>query len=497
MNKFALAIALSLFALITSTPARALDILDSVSETGKQIMDRWLPSQDKPSKAAPQDLPPKWRGAYIYDAIFDAQVFIAQLGSATKPAIFLVHGLGQNGAKDWLKVTASLEADYHIFLVDLPGFGYSDKPAKKLSPTAYAQLLQRLKQQLIPNQTSVIVGHSMGGAVALRFSDLYPQEVSQLVLVDAAGILQRTAFVKHSADSQVDVDLDALPNSLLGYAVNAQDFGSSLIEKLLKIPDPTALLTNSDRAWGLALVKTPNINAALALAEENFSRAVLTPRVKTSIIWGEKDPVAPLRTGQVLAHALTGDRVHIIEGAQHVPMLSHPAEFNALLKTVLQQPPPEIIKKPAEEKTLATAECINEAGTIISGNYRLITVKRCKGLRITDAVAQSIIIEDSLVTMQNVRVTAEQGSALQVRDSVIQATNIEFSGEPTIDSTHSRLDFAGAQLAAGQQLLKSRGKSRVIMSVSEGVLTGERGYLHGDYQLQDQRLEDIAWRTKR
>jgi hypothetical protein len=112
--------------------------------------------------------------------------------------------------------------------------------------------------------------------------------------VDAAGILQRTAFVKHSADGQVDVDLDRLPNSLIGYAANLQDLGSALIEKLLTIPDPTSLLTHSDKAWGITLAKTPNLNAALALAEEDFSQAVHATRLKTSIICrGAHQPARP------------------------------------------------------------------------------------------------------------------------------------------------------------------------------------------------------------
>lgn len=303
--------------------AWAGDLLDSANAAGKQFLERWrTPATAQTPKPARQGLPAHWRGAFLFDAAFDCDVFVAEIGDASKPAVLLVHGLGQNGSKDWLNVVPALERNYRIVLLDLPGFGYSDKPAKKLSPTAYAQLLHRVKERFAPDQAIAVVGHSMGGAVTLRYADLYPEDLAQMVLVDAAGILQRTAFVKHSADGQVDMDLDGMPNSLIGYAANLQDLGSALIEKLLTIPDPTALLSRSDKAWGYSLVKTPNLNAALALAEEDFSRAVHSVKIKTSIIWGEKDPVAPLRTGQVLARALSGDQISVIAGAEHVPMVS-------------------------------------------------------------------------------------------------------------------------------------------------------------------------------
>lgn len=493
MNLYAQGVLLAAMVVWLATPVCASDLLDSAGAASKQLLDRWrAPASPKPPKPAPQDMPADWRGAYIYDEAFDCDVFVADLGAPGQPTLMLVHGLGQNGSKDWLKVIPALKAHYRIVLVDLPGFGYSDKPPKKLSPTTYAQLLHRIKQHLAPHQTIAVVGHSMGGAVTLRYADLYPRDVAQMVLVDVAGILQRTAFVKHSADGQVDVELDGLPNSLIGYAANLQDFGSALIEKLLTIPDPTSLLTRSEKAWGYSLVKTPNLNAALALAEEDFSRAVHSVGIKTAIIWGEKDPVAPLRTGQVLARALSGDQMTVIAGAEHVPMNSHPVEFNqALLAALTSTAAP--ISPPVSLPTLtASAECTHAVGNVISGYYRLISIKGCKQVSIVDAVAERVVIEDSLVSLNNLRVEAPQGAALSLRDSVIIGTNVQLSGEAAIEATHSRVDLAGARLSGQRLLMRSKGKSRVIMSVSEGVLSGTPRYLHGDFRLQDQRLEDLA-----
>jgi hypothetical protein len=84
---------------------------------------------------------------------------------------------------------------------------------------------------------------------------------------------------------------------------------------------------------------------------------------------------------------------------------------------------------------------------VISGYYRLISIKGCKQVNIVDAVAERVVIEDSLVSLHNLRVEAPQGAALSLRDSVIIGTNVQLSGEAALEATHSRVDLAGARLS--------------------------------------------------
>lgn len=174
-------------------------------------------------------------------------------------------------------------------------------------------------------------------------------------------------------------------------------------------------------------------------------------------------------------------------------MQSHSGQFNVALLAALASPA-QPVAAPAPLPASSSADCTNAVGTVISGYQRVITIKRCKGVSIVDAVAEQILIEDSLVSLHNVQVRAPQGAALSARDSVLVGTNVQLSGERAIDASHCRLDLAGASLSAERQILLSRGKSRVIMSVSEAKLAGVRQFLHGDYRLQDQRLEDVAGR---
>jgi pimeloyl-ACP methyl ester carboxylesterase len=476
---------------LLSTTLQAADVWSQIQEAGSQTLREWFPAEAEPEKKLPTEFPKDWRLSYFRDDFFDEPILVAEVGMATKPKLILVHGLGQNGMKDWLKVVPSLQADYHIVLLDLPGFSYSGQPAKKLSPTHYAQLLHRLKKTKFAQAKIAAVGHSMGGAVVLRYAELYPDDLAQIILVDAAGILQRTAFVKHSAESQVDFDINALPNPLLGYAVNAKDLGNSLIERLIKFPDPTSILRRSDKAWGAALAKTPNINAALALMEENYSAALFHLNVKTQIIWGAQDAVAPLRTGQVLAHHLSAGAIDIIAESGHTPMVTHANQFNALLIARLKQ---QELAKPTEINTtfMPSYNCQNQAGTEVTGRYGKVTINNCKGITLKNLQADQIVVENSLVTLQNVKINAPGDTAFIGKDSVVLGTNSEFHGKYAMEIRHCRMDLAGTQLQGSHALLIGNGKNRIVMSVSRGQLDGKAAYLHGDFVLENQRLEDVS-----
>lgn len=224
----------------------------------------------------------------------------------------MVNGLGQNGLRDWLPIVPELEKHYRVIMIDLPGFANSPRPKIKLSPTYYADLLHFVRPYF-SNKPISVIGHSMGDAVTLRYAQRHSADIDQIALIDAAGILQRTAFVKHSATDRIPVNPDFVPNALLTYAVGLQDFSNNLIEKMLHLSDPTSLLGKSEIAWGTTLQSYPNINAALSLSEEDFSAATFEQTKPVAILWGSKDLVAPPRTGQLLAANLTNSELKIIE----------------------------------------------------------------------------------------------------------------------------------------------------------------------------------------
>lgn len=431
--------------------------------------------------AADHKLPAHWRSYWLNEPEFGTRMFLADTGAMTAPVIFMVHGLGQNGLRDWLPLVPELEKHYRVILIDLPGFANSPSPKAKLSPTRYANLLHMIKP-LFSNNPIHVVGHSMGGAVTLRYAQRYPEDIAQIALIDAAGILQRTAFVKHSATDRIPLNPDSIPNALLSYAIGIQDFSNNLIEKMLRLPDPTSVLGKSEIAWGTALQSYPNINAALSLTEEDFSSGIFEQRKPVSILWGEKDLVAPSRTGQMLHANLVNSRLYLIAEAGHVPMASHPQEVTQwLLQSLGKHIHPTPIPATKNTTTPKNYDCHNTSGETLRGQYARITLRECTGILLDGITADELIVTDSVLEINDSHFTNGTRS-LTINDSVVMMTAGTIAGEVGLDK--ARIDFAGVSLGKPTPFTVKQ-KSRLVLSVSRA---GNKRYLH-----QDLTLENAVW----
>ncbi|MBV9544029.1 MAG: alpha/beta fold hydrolase, partial [Chloroflexi bacterium] len=102
------------------------------------------------------------------------------------PALVLVHGLGLSHLT-WAAATDALAEHFTVYTLDLPGFGYSDKPADYASARQAAAFVDRFLEALGVERATVI-GHSMGGAVAMWLAAEHPTRIERVVLVNATEI---------------------------------------------------------------------------------------------------------------------------------------------------------------------------------------------------------------------------------------------------------------------------------------------------------------------
>ena len=426
-----------------------------------------------PTNSTAHKLPEHWRSYWLDEPEFNSRIFVADTGKISAPVVMLVHGLGQNGLRDWLPIVPALEKEYRVVLLDLPGFANSPTPIAKLSPARYSHLLHFVKTRF-STKPITIVGHSMGAAVTLDYAHQYPDDINQIGLIDAAGILQRTAFVKHSATDRIPLNTERLPNQLLSYVFGLQDVGNSIIEKMLRLPDPTTLLNKSELAWGMTLQKYPNVNAALSLVEENFSAAIFEQKAPVFILWGGKDLIAPVRTGQLLFANLANSELKIIDDAAHVPMISHPHEVSQwLLSKFNTQPSRRYISK--QVTTTQNYQCKNSAGEIVRGQYAKISLDECTGVLLDGVVANELVITDSLVEIQNSHFV---GASMSINNSVVMMTGSSVNGIALLNA--ARVDMAGVTFTHDKPF-KVTAKSRLVLSVNRA---GNR-YLHSDIQLEN------------
>ncbi len=99
--------------------------------------------------------------------------------------IILIHGLGSN-AKGWIKNIFELSKNNRVIALDLPGYGKSQKGYFQYSMDFYAEIIKQLSEQVSYKSLS-LVGHSMGGQIAMVTALNYPKIVDKLVLISSAG----------------------------------------------------------------------------------------------------------------------------------------------------------------------------------------------------------------------------------------------------------------------------------------------------------------------
>lgn len=425
------------------------------------------------------------------EPVFNGSLHLVEAGRDNPQSIVLVHGLGYRGALDWAEVIPRLASEYHVIAIDLPGFGGSDIQTVQYAPEKYARLVSWVAGQFA-HGPAIVIGHSMGGAVSLRFAHDYPRQLSKLVIVDAAGILQRTVFVQYLAKVPVSYEwlepyqetipgLDRLIRKLAG---KADRLTRSLLVTMDRLPDVPQLLMSSGLAQKYLYKDRSTMNAALGLVYEDFSGIVRKIGTPTHVIWGEDDGVAPLRTGTLLAGLMPNAELHVVPAAGHVPMTDNFDQFMAMLTNSLENEPlagqaqARLEWAANELKATETVQCEGQNGRVYTGHFKNIRLLNCHGIVFSDLVAESIELAGSGAVLENVRLVSP-GTALTANNSVVVATLLQVEAKTGIAAERSYLDLAGATFATSGQLVDIREGSTFYFSLSEHLHGGRTDVLHG------------------
>ncbi|EUA09234.1 dienelactone hydrolase family protein [Mycobacterium kansasii 732] len=248
------------------------------------------------------------------------------------PAILLVHGIGDNSTT-WTGIHAKLAQRFTVIAPDLLGHGKSDKPRADYSVAAYANGMRDLLSVLDIERVTVI-GHSLGGGVAMQFAYQFPQLVDRLILVGAGGVTKDVNVVFRLASLPMGAEALALlrlpmvrptvqvVGRALGLAIGSTALGRDLpnvLRILDDLPEPTAssAFTRTLRAvvdWRGQIVTM-------------LDRCYLTQAIPVQIIWGSRDVVVPVRHARLAHAAMPGSHLEIFEGSGHFPFHDDPARF--------------------------------------------------------------------------------------------------------------------------------------------------------------------------
>ncbi|WP_137724778.1 alpha/beta fold hydrolase [Prescottella subtropica] len=265
------------------------------------------------------------------------------------PAILLLHGIGDNSST-WSEIIPHLAKSHTVIAPDLLGHGRSDKPRADYSVAAYANGVRDLLS-VLGVDTVTVVGHSLGGGVAMQFAYQFPHMVDRLVLVSSGGVTKDVhpllRLVSVPVVNEV-LKLLRIPGAMtavraVGAAV-ARVHGSplrpgamlhdtpDLVRVLGGLPDPTAY-----EAYLRTLRSVVDWRGQVVTM---LDRCYLTENLPVQLIWGAQDSVIPAAHAHLAHSAMPGSRIEIFEDAGHFPFRDDPIRFLRVLEDFLTSTAP-------------------------------------------------------------------------------------------------------------------------------------------------------------
>lgn len=259
------------------------------------------------------------------------------------PPLVLLHGIGDSSAT-WLPVLSALADSHTVIAPDLLGHGASAKPRADYSVAAYANGVRDLLGVLGIDRAT-LVGHSLGGGVAMQFAYQFPERTERLALVGSGGAgpevttLLRLATLPGAASLLRLLELPtsrwqvgAVVGLLRALETDIGQDAPDLLRMIDALPDATA------RA---AFIRTlRSVVDWRGQVVTMLDRCYLTRGMPTLLVWGGRDAVVPVRHAHRAAGAMPGSRLEVLPDAGHFPFHTDPAWFVGVLEDFMAHTAP-------------------------------------------------------------------------------------------------------------------------------------------------------------
>lgn len=247
------------------------------------------------------------------------------------PPIILIHGFGAS-TFSFRHTIPELARHFRVIAVDLKGFGLSERPtAGDYSLSAQARLVGDFMEHL-DIQQAVVLGHSMGGEVALRLAIDFPRKVNRLILVDSA-----THSLTHRG-ARVSLFLRPLLPLLALFTLHSGRFRRISLRSA--VYDPAHLTPEVLEGYFRPTRVRGHLAGLGRMLVDRRADPPLDPSAVTQptlILWGEHDRWLPPSHGERLHEQIPESRLVLIPRAGHLPLEERPEESNRAILEFLRE----------------------------------------------------------------------------------------------------------------------------------------------------------------
>jgi len=234
--------------------------------------------------------------------------------------LVVIHG-GGSGAEGWLQNVTELGEHYRIYAPDLPGFGHSQPMDGDHSMSEFVQFLEDFTHSLGLNRFH-LVGHSIGGGIALHYALKFPYKIGKLVLVSSMCLGKEVALWIRVLSSFFFRPLGVAVVAILKAIKRLVNWVYAPLKFINPLPQ-----TRIDLGKSIATLE----EQATALLDQ-LSQLIMP----TLLVWGAKDSIVPVSNAYAAARLIPDCQLHIFEGCGHSVYKQKVQEFSHLLTKFLR-----------------------------------------------------------------------------------------------------------------------------------------------------------------
>ena len=255
---------------------------------------------------------------------------VAYRQAGNGPTIVLIHGITAN-SRTWSRVMPSLARHFTVIAPDLAGHGGSDKPKGDYSLGAHASAVRDLLLALGHDRAS-IVGHSLGGGIAMQFSYQFPERCERLVLVDSGGLGRDVSLLLRAAT--LPGSEFVLPFLAATRLLDAGEFAGRMLGRVgLRARTDLEEMARGHATLSDAEARAAFVHTLRSVVEpggqrvDASNRLYLAQYIPFLLLWGERDSIIPVSHGRATHDQVPGSRLEVFADSGHFPQLDEPERF--------------------------------------------------------------------------------------------------------------------------------------------------------------------------
>jgi len=275
--------------------------------------------------------------------------------------VLLIHGI-TGSCRQWERAIPILARAHEVIAPDLLGHGESAKPRGDYSLGAFASGIRDLMVAL-GHDRATVVGHSLGGGIAMQFAYQFPERCERLVLVSSGGLGAEVSLLLQAATlpgselvlpllthRRIRVGGRAIGAALQRVGIGPGADAGEMLRGLDSLHDPEARSAFLETLRAVVGPGGQKVDAR--------DRLYLAEAVPSLIVWGRSDPIIPVAHGVAAHEAMPGSRLELLP-AGHFPQLEEPHRFGELLNEfIAETEPAQIGADDLRERVLAGAGAV-------------------------------------------------------------------------------------------------------------------------------------------